>query len=215
MIKLNVTKRNPEDNLETLRAEGKIPGVYYGPHVDNTLISFDRNEFQKVYREAGTSSVINLSGDVDEQCFVQDMQVHVVSGDILHVDFKIVSAGETTEVSVPVETEGEAPAVANKLGILQVSHHELTLEAVPSKIPSVITIDVSNLNEVGDHIKVSDLKVAQGVTILDDAEMILVSISGLQEEEEEEVDEDGPTMEEVLADPSAETSSEGEEEKEG
>ena len=145
-------------------------------------------------------AVLDLGGDLKgQQCFVQDMQVHVVSGEILHVDFKIVAKGETTEVTVPVETTGEAAAVTKKEGILNQSMNELQIEAVPSKVPSSIMVDISELN-TGDSIKVSDLKLPDGVIVLDDADAVVVSISGLQEEKE---DEDGPSLEDVLADPNA------------
>jgi large subunit ribosomal protein L25 len=201
MTELNVLKRDVKASLTQLRSEGKAPGVCYGSGIESTPVLFDEGEFRKVYREVGTSSVIDLGGDMKgQQCFVQDMQVHVVSGEILHVDFKVVAAGETTEVTVPVETEGEAPAVTKKEGILNVSLNEISIEAVPSKVPAAITVDVSTL-EIGDNIKVTDLKLPEGVTALEDADAVVVSISGLQEESEEE--SDGPSMEEVLADPNA------------
>lgn len=209
MTELNVHKRKKEDSLDAIRAKGHVPAICYGLHTDNILVSFDQNEFRKCYREAGTSSIINLVGDLKEQSFVQDMQVHVVSGDIQHVDLKIVATGETTQVDVPVKTKGTAPAVENKLGLLRIAHQELSIEAIPSEVPSEITVDITNLNEVGDNIKVKDLNLPDSITILEDENITLVSISSLQEEDEE--DEDGPTLEEVLADP---RSDEKEEEKE-
>lgn len=211
MTKLNVQKRDVNGSLSNLRSQGLTAGVCYGAHFESTPVSFNEGDFRKVYRDAGTSSVIELERDLKgQQCFVQDMQVHVTSGEILHVDFKIVSAGETTEVAVPVETEGESPAVESHKGLLTIAHHEINVEAIPSQIPSEFVVDISGLKEVGDSIKVSDLKLPEGVTVLDDANMTIVSISALQEEDEEE-EGTGPTMEEVLADPSKE---ESEEEKE-
>ena len=135
------------------------------------------------------------------------MQVHVTSGAVLHVDFKIVAAGEKTEVAVPIETQGEAPAVAGKKGLLRIAHSEINIEAIPSKVPSEITIDISGLNEVGDSIKVSDLNLGKDITILEEADMEIVSISALQEESEDE-EGSGPTLEEVLANPTEDTETE-------
>jgi large subunit ribosomal protein L25 len=203
MTKLNVQKRDANMSLDAIRAEGKVPGVCYGSEFESTPVSFDRGEFRKLYKEAGNATIIELDGDLKgEQCFVHDMQVHVTSGEILHVDLKVVAAGQTTEVAVPVEVEGEAPAVTNKLGLLRIGHSELNVEAIPSKVPSEIIVDVSGLENVGDKIKVSDLKLPEGVEVIDDADMTVVSISGLQEEKEE--DENAPSMEDVLADPNAE-----------
>jgi len=200
MTELNVSKRDAQMSLKALRAEGRTPGICYGAGFENTPVSFDQGEFRKVYKKAGTSSVVELTGDLKgQQCFIQDMQVHVVSGEVLHVDFKIVAQGETTEVTVPIETVGEAEAVTKKQGILNQSIHEVQLEAIPSKVPSVITVNVESLN-VGDSIRISDLVIPEGVTFLEDADAVVVSISGLSEESEES---NGPTLEEVLADPKA------------
>lgn len=211
MTTLNVQKRDRNESLKNLRSQGQSAGVCYGTHFDSTPISFNEADFRKVYNEAGTSGVIDLGGDLKgQQCFIHDMQVHVTSGEILHVDFKIVSAGETTEVAVPVEIEGEAPAVESHKGLLRIAHHEINVEAIPSQVPSEFVVDISGLEEVGDSIKVSDLKLPEGVTVLDDTNMTIVSISSLQEEDEEE-EETGPTMEEVLADPTGESEEESEE----
>lgn len=207
MTELNVHTRTKKESLNHLREQGRVPAICYGAHTDNILISFNEGEFRKCYREAGSSSVIQLTGDVDEQCFIQDMQVHVVSGDILHADLKIVAAGETTQVDVPIVTTGEAPAVINRIGLLRIGHPELSIEAIPSKVPSEISIDVSGLKEVGDHITIADLNLGEGVTILEDESITLVSISSFQEEDEEE--DDGPTLEEVLADPNNKEEGEG------
>lgn len=210
MTKLNVQKRDTNESLDHLRSQGLTVGVCYGAHFDSTPVSFNEGELRKVYHQAGTSSVIDLGGDLEgEQCFIHDMQVHVTTGDILNVDFKIVAANETTEVAVPVETEGESPAVEKHLGLLTIAHHEINIEALPSKVPAEIVVDISGLKEVGDSIKVSDLKLPEGVTALDDADMTVVSISALQDKEEDE-EQDGPTMEEVLADPSKDSEEESE-----
>jgi large subunit ribosomal protein L25 len=206
MTKLNVQKRDVNGSLNHLRSEGLTAGVCYGSGFENTPVSFNEADFRKVYREAGTSSVITLGGDLEnEQCFIHDMQVHVTSGDVLHVDFKIVAVGEKTEVAVPIETEGEAPAVTSHKGLLRVAHNEINVEAIPSEIPSEFLVDISGLKEVGDSIKVSDLKLPKGVVVLDDHNMTLVTISSLQEDDKES---SGPTMEEVLANPTEDADTE-------
>ncbi len=198
MTTLTLTKRDTAANLDMLRKSGVVPGVCYGSNTESTPVSFSDSDFRKVYRHAGSSSVIDLAGDfAGKQCFIQDMQVHVVSGEILHVDFKIVDQSQETEVSVPVEITGEATAVAKKLGLLNVAQHELMIAAVPSKIPHQISIDVTSLMEVGDSIKVSDLNLGKDVRILEDADEVVVTISALHEESET----NGPSMADVLAEP--------------
>jgi large subunit ribosomal protein L25 len=186
MIELKVLKRDTKESTEYIRSQGRIPAVMYGANFESTPVSVDDIEFRKVYREAGTSNVINTSGDfAGEMILVQDMHVHVVSGEILNIDFKVISKGETTEVTVPVELIGEAPAVKNNIGALNFSHEEVVIETIPSKIPNNIEIDISKLENIGDSIKLSDLKLPEGVLLLDDADITVVSIIGFTEEKEE------------------------------
>ena len=198
MTTLTLTKRESGINLDSLRSSGIIPGVCYGANTESTPVTFTDIDFRKAYREAGNSTVVALAGDFSgKQCFIQDMQVHVVTGQILHVDFKIVDQNETTEVSVPVHVSGEALAVTKKLGLLHIAQHELTISAIPSKIPHEILVDVTNLKEVGDAIKVSDLNLGKDVAVLEDLDEVVVTISALQEE----VEGTGPSMADVLAEP--------------
>lgn len=201
MTELKFTKRDPQkESPEFLRSQGLVPAVCYGAGFDNTLVSVDDIEFRKVYRKTGNSGLINITGAITgEQCLVQDMQVHVVSGDMIHIDFKMVAKGETTEVTIPIEMVGESPAVENKIGILNVSHDEIVIETIPSKIPESITIDISVLEKLGDSIKVSDLKLDPAIEIMEDAKMTLVSIVSPRENEPEPEEETAaPTEPELV-----------------
>ncbi len=187
MIELKVLKRDTKDSNDYLRSHGLIPAVMYGPGFDNISISVNDGEFRKVYREAGTSNVIHTIGDIKgEMIIVQDMDVHVVSGDILSIDFKVVNKGETTEITVPIKLVGESLAVKNNIGLLNFSHEEVVIETIPSKIPDHIEVDISELNGLGDNIKLSDIKFQEGVKCIDDIEITVVSIISPQEEKTED-----------------------------
>jgi len=103
MTELKIVKRNTKDNNEHVRSDGLIPAVLYGTEFESTPVAVDDIEFRKLYREVGTSHIINTTGDIaGEMCVVQDMQVHVVTGEILHIDFKVVEKGQKTEITIPV-----------------------------------------------------------------------------------------------------------------
>lgn len=187
MIELKVLKRDTKESTEHLRSQGLIPAVMYGSGFESTPITINDGEFRKVYRDAGTSNVINTTGDISgEMIIVQDMHVHVVSGDILNIDFKVVNKGEVTEITVPIELVGESFAVKTNVGLLNFSHEEVVIETVPSKIPNNIEVDISGLKELGDNIKLSDIKLPEGVKLIDDVETTVVSIIAVKEEREEE-----------------------------
>ena len=201
MIELNVFKRDAEDSSEYLRSQGLVPAVMYGSTFDSMPVSVNDIEFRKVYREAGTSHLITTTGDVaGELCLVQDMQAHVVSGDLLHIDLKVVNKGEKTEVTIPVVLVGEAPAKKNSIGLVNFAHEEVVVETTPSSIPESIEVDISGLAQIGDGIKLSDIKLPKGVELVDDPETTLVSIVAPRTEEIEESNDSGVSMEPELVD---------------
>lgn len=199
MTELKLTKRDAQkESASSLRSQGNVPAVCYGGGFENTTVYVNDIDFRKAYRKVGTSGLITTSGDVNgEQCLVQDMQVHVVTGDILHIDFKMVAQGETTEVTVPVKVTGEPKAVANNEGAIYIAASEVVIETIPSQIPESITIDISKM-EMGDTIRVSDLNLDEGVVAIDDKNMLIVSLSGVKENEEEEESNEPVSMEPEL-----------------
>ena len=201
MIELKVLKRDPQDNNEYLRSQGLVPAILYGSDFESTPVSVDDIEFRKVYKEAGTSHLITSTGEVSgEMLIVQDMQVHVVSGELLHIDFKVVEKGQKTEITVPIVLIGKAPAKENKIGLLNFSNEEVVIETIPSNIPESIEVDITGLANLGDSIKISDIKLPEGVELVDDEDFTIVSIVSPREEEPEEEAETDTVMEPELVD---------------
>ena len=108
-MKLTVTLRS-DKNAKTLRKEGLIPGIIYGKHVKTPItIASARNEMIKIYKEAGYSTPITLSGDdVDQFVLIQDIQVDPVTNELLHVDFLAVNKNEKVTTEIPVKMIGES-----------------------------------------------------------------------------------------------------------
>jgi large subunit ribosomal protein L25 len=189
-LQLQAQKRDEQKKLDTLRAEEMIPAVFYGAGKESTAIQLVYGDFVKVFREAGESTMIDLSVDGQtEQVLVQAIQKDPVSGKILHIDFKVIEAGKAIEVTVPLTFVGESPAVKNSLGSLNRVMHEVTLEVLPKDLPSEIEVDISSLETADDQILVKDLKVSAG-TISEDEEAVVAVISAAREEKEEEASEE-------------------------
>jgi large subunit ribosomal protein L25 len=195
MINLKVIKRDLAESNEYLRSQGLIPAVLYSAELPSTPVSVNDIEFRKVYREAGTSHIINTTGDFDEMCVVQDMQVHVVSGELMHLDFKAVAKGQTTEIAVSVQLTGESPADKNSIGLVNFANEEVVVETIPSRIPDHFEVDISGLEAIGNSIKAGDIKLPEGVVLVDNADMTLVSIVSIKENVEEELSEEPVVME--------------------
>jgi large subunit ribosomal protein L25 len=182
-MELTVEKRDTKTNPKALRGEGKLPAVIYGRSEESTPISVDRKVFEKLFREAGESTVITLKGLGDEKdALINEVVFHPVSGEPIHADFYAIQKGQTVTVSVPLEFEGVSPAVKDLGGTLVKVMHELEIEVAPKDLPQHIIVDISKLKTLEDKIEVKDLKLPASAKISIDPEEAVALISMTQEE---------------------------------
>jgi len=185
-MELAVTKRDIAKKPKSLREEGFLPAVVYGRSEESTPISVDSKAFEKVYKAAGASSVVTLTGlDANKSTLIQQVDVHPVSGDILHADFYAIEKGQKVTVSVPLQFDGVSPAVKELGGILTKVMHEIEIECEPAELPHSIIVDVSKLATLEDQIKVSDLAFPKSAKISVDQDEVVAMISVAKEEVEE------------------------------
>ena len=143
-MELAVTKRDNTKKATTLRREGILPAVVYGRTHESTPISVDQKTFEKVFNNAGESTVITLTGlGEDKQVLVNEVERHPVSGTILHADFYAIAKGQKVTVSIPLEFNGVSPAVKELGGILTKVLHELEIECEPKDLPRSSEISIA------------------------------------------------------------------------
>jgi large subunit ribosomal protein L25 len=185
MQTLAIKKREP-GKLDALRASGSIPAVMYGRKEPSTPIAVDAKVFEKLFRQAGESTVITLEGVGEpKEALIHDVTVDPVTEALRHVDFYVIEKGKKLKLEVPLIFTGESPAVKNLGGTLLKVMHEVEVEAMPADLPRELTVDVSSLETFDGRISIKDIPVPAGVTILDDADETVVSVSQPKEEEEE------------------------------
>lgn len=187
MLSLTAEKRLPSDKLEKLRAEGKMPAVFYGPKEASTTITLNAKEFTKVWKKAGESSVVILkdSTGAEHETLIHEVDVHPLSGDPRHADFYVIEKGKKVKVAVQLVFSGISSAVKDKAGILVKVQRELEIEAAPRDLPHDITVDISKLVELTDVIKAKDLVLPKGVELKVNPEEVIASIAVAKEEVEE------------------------------
>lgn len=175
--------------VKTLRREGLIPGVVYGPVVDGTVsVSVNSRDFNKFYMTHGHSTVFTLKWDGGEQpVLIREAQRDPVRQDILHVDFFAPNMTVKLRQNVGVTLVG-MPDVEG--GMLQQAISEIEVEALPADLPSEVTLDVSGLTEIGNTATVADIAGIENVEFLTDAETVIASIVAEAVQEEEPVDEE-------------------------
>lgn len=186
-IKLSATKRDIiGKDLKKIRKEGLVPANVYGKKTKSQALTLKKEEFDKVFSQAGETSVVKLliEGEKEERpILVQNIQLHPVTEEVLHIDLRQIILTEKVTAKIPVEMIGESPAASQKLGILIQTVSEIEVEALPMDLPEKFVVDVSTLNNVGDEIKVSGLPVDKKVELKVDGDLVIVKIDALADEE--------------------------------
>jgi large subunit ribosomal protein L25 len=203
--KLEVQKRKVlGQKVKKLRLEGFLPANIYGKKIKSTAVQVNLKDFEKVYREAGETGVVELRVKGEKKTrpvLIHNLQVHPVTNGPLHADFHQISLKEKTTVEVPIELIGEAPAEKEGIGILVTLFSSLEVEALPTDLPEKLEVDITKLEKVDDVVRVKDIKVdKKKVKILANENEIVAKIEPPAKEEappEEEKPEEAKPEEEA------------------
>ena len=169
--------------LRRLRSEGKLPAVVYGHRAPSAPIMLDGHEFQKVFARAGRTHLVDLhvDGGRAQKVLVREVQHHPRRPGPIHVDFYRVDLKEKLHAEVPLVITGESPAVKLGDGDPIQGIHTLKIECLPSAIPEAVEVDISALETAESVLRVSDLVLPAGVTVLSDPEDVVVRIAARRE----------------------------------
>lgn len=185
MLTLEVKPRDSKESSEQLRAAGTVPAVFYGPKEESTPIAINGRRLESVWKEAGETTIITLKGaGEDKDTLIRDVQIHPVTGAVLHADFYVLEKGKKIEIKIPLEFVGQAPA--EKLGhIISKALHEIEIEVAPAELPHNLPVDISVLENVGDHITAAQIKLPPSAELKTNPEEIVASVTAFVEEKEE------------------------------
>src|SRR5213082_1551451 len=178
-MQLKASPRQPMGKRSRrLIREGKLPAILYGHSVEPTPLTLERLEFQKVFVKSGRTHLVDLvlDGDRTEKVLVREIQTHPRRLGPIHVDFYQVNLEEKIQVEVPVHLTGESgPVKRGDADILQ-PLHTIRVECLPSDIPASFEVDITSLEEIEMELRVSDIPVPKNVTLLEDADELVVKI---------------------------------------
>jgi len=186
--------------VKGLRRDGKLPAVIYGQEIKPLSITLETKQVHKVLKVVGANTLISIKiGKEEFLTLVREIQREVIVRDLLHMDFQAVSLEETITTSLPVVMIGVAPVIEDFEALLIVSMDELQIEAKAKDLPDTISVDVSNMMEIGDNILVKDLVISGDVKILDDPDGIVIVATSptLMDEIVDEVEEGAELFEEL------------------
>jgi len=199
---LAVQERQERGSRETrrLRRSGLVPGVLYGAsHPDPVSFKVGARDLRNLLAQGAALFDVEIGSEKSVPVILKDQQNHPVRGEVMHVDLLEVRLDEKIQSTVSVELEGGEEAPGVKVGgVVEHVTRELNIEALPTDIPDLITVDVSGL-EVNATLMLSEVDAPQGVVFLDDPDETTIATVVVPtevaepeiEEETELIGEDG------------------------
>jgi len=154
-----------------LRAVGEVPAVIYGHGREPQSLAINTYTLERMLEKVSYKTTVielEVAGGATAKTLIREIQRHPYKRHILHVDFQELIAGEKVTVRVPLVFVGVPEGVRTGGGILDQVMHEMEISVDPANIPNHIDVDVANL-VIGHSLHVSDVKVPEGVEVLDEA----------------------------------------------
>lgn len=177
---LNVARREPSGSRSArrLRRTGHVPGVIYGGDQEPESIEVDGRTLRHALANAGAVIELSIDGGSASPVVVKDLARHPVNGETMHIDLLRVRMDQAIQSTVVVDLVGaeDAPGVRLGNGVLEQVTREVTIEALPGDIPDTLQHDVSEL-EIGETLTAGRLNPPRGVTVVDDPETVIATIT--------------------------------------
>ncbi|MGB5217879.1 MAG: 50S ribosomal protein L25 [Smithella sp.] len=198
-----VRKEQKKGPSRRLRDKGFVPAVFYGRSAENILLAVKNDELIKLHKDKKDHAFIKLMIDdggnkVEKLSLIKELQLQPLTGKLYHVDFYEVDEKRKITMDVSLRFTGRAIGVENG-GELQHIKREVKVSCLPLNLPDHIDVDVTSL-EIGDSIKIRDLKVAEGIILMDRpdtavAAVAMVRVSKVEEVAKEETAAEGAKAE--------------------
>lgn len=154
------------------RREGRVPVVLYGHGTDPQHLEINAREFAAVLRNSGTNAVLTLDIAGKEQlALTKQVVVHPIRRNIEHADLIVVKRGEKVTVDVNVVVEGDAESGT----LVTQDANTIQIEAEALSIPESLTVSVEGV-EAGTQILAGQVELPKGVTLVTDAETLVVNV---------------------------------------
>ena len=190
-LQVSLRESSGRRSSRRIRSSGQIPAILYGHGEPNVALAVNSDALRAALKKH--AHVVTLTGGVDQEALIKDVQYDYLGVEILHIDFGRVSKGERLELSMPVHTKGEAPAVREG-GVVTLVLHEIQISCPVSNVPNDLMIDVTGLH-MDQSLHASDIKLPEGVQLVTDPSAVVVTCTAPVIEVEEAT---GPAEPEVI-----------------
>ncbi len=172
-------------SLKDVRTEEKVPGVLFGKSIKPVSIQIDEKDLRDLYKENGKTKTFEVKlGRKKHMARIRGIQTDVINRNhFLNVEMQKVSEGDTIEANLPVHVIGRE-GIERQGIVVQTVSDTIAVEYEVGKGVSNIEVDVSGM-EIGDSIHVKDLKLPEGIKVVDDADKMVINVLESEYDEEE------------------------------
>ncbi|MDD4192399.1 MAG: 50S ribosomal protein L25/general stress protein Ctc [Mangrovibacterium sp.] len=197
-----IRKEQKKGPARRFRQKGLVPAVFYGRSVKNILLTVPNEDLAKLHKERKDHAFIKLIIDndgekIEKLSIIKELQLQPLTGKIYHADFYEVDMTEKLTSDITLQFVGNSIGVELG-GELQHFKRIIKISCLPENLPDHIEVDVTSL-DIGDSIKIKELKLADGLTALDDPDAAVVAITSVKSakaaSEEETAAETAPAAE--------------------
>jgi len=169
-LKASIRNQSGKGPARRFRKEGLIPAVFYGRGEESISLSVNAADLRKIIKEKKENIFLKLliEGEdrkLEKLSLLKELQIEPVSRRFYHADFYEIRMDHKLTVDLPLHFVGTPVGVVNG-GELQHLKRDLKVSCLPADLPEFIDVDVSGL-DIGNSIKVQDIKVAEGISVLD------------------------------------------------
>lgn len=182
-------------NSRRVRDAGLIPAILYGHGEANVSLSIPKDEVSAVVRHGGR--LVDLTGDVTETALIRQVQWDAFGINVIHVDLSRVSAGETVDITLPIEMKGTAPG-SREGGLVELVKHEARIRCPVLAIPEKLLININDLH-LDQVLELKAVTLPEGASLLTDPEEVVVHCVTPKEEVEPAAGAAEPGEPEVIA----------------
>ena len=178
-----VRKEQKKGPARRLRQEGYVPAIFYGRTSDNIMLAVKSASLMKLHKEKKDHAFIKLIIDdggktIEKLSLIKELQRQPLTGKFYHADFYEVDLEKKLTFDVSLNFVGKSVGVENG-GELQHIKRDVKISCLPANLPDHIDVDISAL-EIGSSIKVRDIQVPEGISLVDVPEAAVVAVAAVR-----------------------------------
>ncbi len=172
--------------VKILRGKDQVPAILYGRNFKSVPLVLSIGEVSRITQEAGEATLINLEvpGQKPMKVLIRHLQKDPVRDNLIHLDLYKVDMSKTIQTEIPLEFVGTSAAVKELEGNLITNKNSVKVECLPDKLVPKIEVDISSLKTFDDILLVKDLKISEGIKVIDEAEDVVAQVTPPRSEEE-------------------------------